>query len=172
MVFEMQTSNSGTLLQQISAFRVGEQTFGIPALLIEEFFRPLPVTRVPGSDSRVDGVVNIRGTNAVVVNLRSCLDLPPTPEQESEMILLETEQGLVDEARHLDFHAFNEPVVLRIDETLKIYNVPWGALHPPPAHINCPFVEGVIETDDVYITLLSCTQLIQNILRTSEEALS
>lgn len=172
MMSETQNLITGSTLQQISAFRVGEQTFGIPALLIEEFFRPLPVTRVPGADPRLDGVVNIRGTNAVVINMRSCLDLPPTTERETEMILLETDHGLVDEARHLNFHAFDEPVVLRIDETLKIYNVPWGALHPPPAHINRPFVEGVIETDGIYITLLSCTQLIQNILRTSVEALS
>lgn len=162
-------ANTGSSVQQIAAFRVGEQTFGIPAMLIEEFFRPVPVTRVPGADERVDGVVNIRGTNAVVINLRRCLDLDYNAEEDSEMILLETDQGLVDEARELGFQAFGEPVVLRVDETLKIYSTQWGASHPPPAHVKQVFVEGVVQTEDTYITLLSCTKLIHSLLMANDE---
>lgn len=146
---------------QISTFRIEDEFFGIPTLLVEELFRPLPVTRVPSSDSRIDGVVNIRGTTAVALSMRRCLGRPDAPPDESgEMILLETNGGLVKEALESGLKTFDEPVVLSVDETTHIHNLPIDKNYPPPAHISKEFVEGVARNGDTYITIISIKKLI------------
>lgn len=148
---------------QISTFRIDDEYFGIPTLLVEELFRPLPVTRVPSADPRIEGVVNIRGTTAVVISMRRCLERPDLVGHQGEMMLLETDAGLVEEARDLDLRAFDEPVVLTVDETHHIHHLPIDRNYPPPAHIAKEFVEGVARAGDTYITIISVKKLIADI---------
>lgn len=148
---------------QISTFRIDEELFGIPTLLVEELFRPVPVTRVPSSDPRIEGVVNIRGTTAVVISMRRCLKRPELVGRRGEMILLETSSGLVQEARDAGLRAFDEPVVLTVDETMQIHQLPIDRNYPPPAHISQEFVEGVARSGDLYVTIVSVKKLIADL---------
>jgi chemotaxis signal transduction protein len=150
---------------QISTFKIDGETFGVPTLLVEELFRPMPVTWVPGADPRIEGMANIRGRTAVVINMRKCLGLPAAPSQTfNEMILFETSSGLVEEARELGLRAFEEPVVLRVDESSAIVSVARDDIHPAPAHVSQEFVDGVAELDGLYVTLVSIQRLVQEIL--------
>lgn len=156
---------------QVSTFRIGKEYFGIPTLLVEELFRPLPVTRVPSADRRIEGVVNIRGTTAVVLSMRRCMgweDL--ASDLAGEMILLETSAGLVEEARQLKLEAFSEPVVLSVDETTQIHHLPIDRKYPPPAHISQDFVDGVARSGEIYVTILSVAKLIADIQNGKVEA--
>jgi purine-binding chemotaxis protein CheW len=148
---------------QISTFRIENELFGIPTLLVEELFRPMPVTRVPSADHRIEGVVNIRGTTAVVLSMRRCLGRPDLDSREGEMILLETNAGLVEEARELGLKAFDEPVVLTVDETMSIHHLPIDRNYPPPAHISQAFVEGVARSGEMYVTIISVKKLIADL---------
>lgn len=155
---------------QISTFHVDRERFGLPALIVEEFFRPLPVTRVSGADWRIDGLVNIRGRTAVVFNLRACLGLPcPNPSGSSEMILMETAGGLVTEAREANLYAFEEPIVLSVDSVSQFFTVSPDEIHPPPAHISQRFLDGVVRTDKHFFTLISMKKLVDEILQISCE---
>ena len=150
---------------QISTFKIDGETFGVPTLLVEELFRPMPVTWVPGADPRIEGMANIRGRTAVVINMRKCLGLPEAaPQTFNEMILFETSSGLVEEARELGLRAFDEPVVLRVDETSGIVSIVRDDIHPAPAHVSQEFVDGVAELEGLYVTLVSIHRLVQEIL--------
>ena len=155
------TENMHNLIQ-VSTFRIDDELFGIPTLLVEELFRPLPVTWVPGADPRIDGVVNIRGKTAVVINIRSCLGRPRLASG-GEMLLLESNGGLVDEARAKGLRAGDEPLVLAVDENTHIFNLSLDAKYPPPAHISKAFVEGVARSGDHYITMISIPKLIEDL---------
>lgn len=156
---------------QISTFVIDSETFGLPTLLVEELFRPLPVTRVPSSDDRLEGITNIRGKTAVVINMRKCLGLKPAGTSvANEMILMETAGGLVQEAQELGLKAFDEPVVIRVDESSSIFNINPDEIQPAPAHVNQNFVEGVAKAGERYITVISVTRLINEILTSKIEA--
>jgi len=155
---------------QISTFLIKDEKFAVPSLVVEEYFRPLPITLVPGSNSHIDGLVNIRGRTAVVINMRKCLDVSPRDESDlGEMILLETSQGLVAEARELGLYAFEEPVVLSVDAVSHIHHLIDEAIHPSPPHVNQCFVDGVIQVNDVYFTMISIQKLIAAILHEKVE---
>lgn len=150
---------------QLATFMLDQERFAVPSLQVEEFFRVLPTTRVYGADKRIDGLVNIRGKTAVVLNMRSCFEMPPSPNpSSSEMILLETTSGLVEEARRMGLFAYEEPVVLKVDSVTNIHTQGEDELHPPPAHIKQPFVEGVLQTTKGYYTMISIEKLIQELL--------
>ncbi len=150
---------------QISAFLIANEVFAVPSLLVEEFFRPLPITRVPGADQRISGLVSVRGRTAVVIDMRRCLGLPPMEgDNLGEMILLETDSGLVPEARSLGLYAFSEPLVLSVDAVSHIHNLSDDAIHPPPPHVNQNFVDGVVETESTYYTMISLQKLVDEIL--------
>ena len=155
---------------QVSTFRIEDELFGIPTLLVEELFRPLPITWVPGADYRIDGVVNIRGTTAVVINMRACLGREPLPPGHGEMILLESNSGLVAEAKELGLRVGDEPLLLLVDENTHIYHLPVEANYPPPAHISKAFVQGVARSGDTYITMISIPKLIDELQPQAAEA--
>jgi purine-binding chemotaxis protein CheW len=155
---------------QLSTFVIESETFGIPTLLVEELFRSQPVTRVPGSDRRIEGITNIRGKTAVVINMRECLELDQAdPCTANEMILLETAQGLVKEAEELKLNAFEEPVILRVDDTASICQINSNSIEPAPAHVSQAFVDGVAKSGDRYITVISVTRLINELLHNQAE---
>lgn len=157
---------------QISTFLIQNEAFAVPSLVVEEYFRPLPITKVPGSNRRIDGLVNIRGRTAIVINMRNCFEVPSrAPDDLGEMILLETEQGLVDEARELGLYAFEEPVVLSVDSVSQIYQLIDDEIHPAPPHVNQPFVDGVIQVNEAYFTMISVQKLIETILHGKTEEL-
>lgn len=156
---------------QISTFNIRNEAFAIHSLLVEEYFRPLPITKVPGADPRIDGLVNIRGRTAVVINMRRCFEVP---EREStnhgEMILLETSQRLVQEALDRGLYAFDEPVVLNVDSVSQIHHLMDEEIHPSPPHVTQPFVDGVIHVNDKFFTLVSIQKLIASILQPEAQA--
>ncbi|MFN7840073.1 MAG: chemotaxis protein CheW [Pirellula sp.] len=156
---------------QISTFNIRNEAFAIHSLLVEEYFRPLPITKVPGADARIDGLVNIRGRTAVVINMRRCFEVP---ERESinhgEMILLETSQRLVQEAMDRGLYAFDEPVVLNVDSVSQIHHLTDEEIHPSPPHVTQPFVDGVIHVNEKFFTLISIQKLIASILQPEAQA--
>ncbi len=153
---------------QISTFLIADETFAIPSLVVEEYFRPLPTTCVPGADARIDGLVNIRGRTAVVVNMRRCLGVQPRSNQHpGEMILLETTSRLVKEALDIGLRTFEESVVLNVDSASQIFHLVDEALHPSPPHVNQEFVDGVVHIDDKYFTMISVEKLINYLMQSS-----
>ncbi|MEK6261899.1 MAG: chemotaxis protein CheW [Planctomycetota bacterium] len=150
---------------QIVTFASAGGVHGIPVLAVEEFFRPVPITRVPLADPRIAGLMNQRGKSATVLNLRRCFDkLSGEPTVYPKMILLETDDRLTPEARELGVRTFTDPVVLLVDRILDIVSIDSKALQPRPAHITERFVAGVLRHGDGYVCLLDLMTLIEDIL--------
>lgn len=150
---------------QIAVFRLADRRYGIPVLLVEEFFRPVPITPVPGADRRIAGLINLRGASATVVDLRIAIGLPArAPGEASRMLMLETAEKLSPDARAAGIQAPEDPVALLVDRVDHIATVRDQPFHPPPAHTEHRFATGVFEMDDGYITLLSVQDIFDDIL--------
>lgn len=55
---------------QYLVFKIQSQEFGIQAMWVQEISRPLEITLVPNSLSYIEGVANLRGKLATVINFR------------------------------------------------------------------------------------------------------
>lgn len=149
-------------------FTVGGSRYAIPVWSVEEIFRPVDITGVPGADDRVAGIINLRGSSAAVIDLRRCLATGDSSDQvesiKHRMILLESTEGLIEDAVKMGVDAFEEPVVLLADWVHHIDRCDPERRHPPPAHLNRKFVVGVYERDYGYLAELDVPAIINDIL--------
>jgi purine-binding chemotaxis protein CheW len=66
-------------MAQYCSFHLADRFYGLPLVGIQEILRRLEVTPVPTAPAYVDGLINLRGHIAMVVDLRKRLGLPPPP---------------------------------------------------------------------------------------------
>ena len=72
-------------MTHIFTFHVGNLTFGIDILCVQEIVRYQPMTRVPLAQSIVRGLINLRGQIVMALDMRKGLGLEPS-EREDQMI--------------------------------------------------------------------------------------
>jgi chemotaxis signal transduction protein len=146
-------------------FNLNDSLYGVPVLLVEEVFRPVHVAEVPRSDRRIAGLLNLRGKSAAVIDLRRCFDHADRPEtMKSQMIMIESAEGMTAEANEQGLIGPEEPVVLLVDKVQRIAPIDMNESHPPPAHVRQPFVEGVAQLEGGrYLTLLSIRKLTESL---------
>ncbi|MEO1173081.1 MAG: chemotaxis protein CheW, partial [Myxococcota bacterium] len=72
-------------MNHIFTFHVGNLSFGIDILCVQEIVRYQPMTRVPLAHSIVRGLINLRGQIVMALDMRKGLGLPPS-EHEDQMI--------------------------------------------------------------------------------------
>ena len=57
-------------LNQFVVFKLGDEEYGVNAMDVKEIARPTTITRVPKSPAFIEGVFNLRGSLAPLINLR------------------------------------------------------------------------------------------------------
>jgi purine-binding chemotaxis protein CheW len=73
-------------------FRLGDEEFGVDVMNIREIAKISTITRVPRSPDFIDGVINLRGGLATVVNLRKRFGfVPKAIDSDSKIIIAECE---------------------------------------------------------------------------------
>lgn len=71
----MMTDNNG--FEEYITATLGEQTFGVPILRVQDVFIPERLTRVPLAPPEIAGVLNLRGRIVTLIDLRRRLGLGP-----------------------------------------------------------------------------------------------
>jgi purine-binding chemotaxis protein CheW len=69
----MMTDNNG--FEEYITATLGEQTFGVPILRVQDVFIPERLTRVPLAPPEIAGVLNLRGRIVTLIDLRRRLGL-------------------------------------------------------------------------------------------------
>ena len=165
---------------QYVTFLLNELLFGIPIYLVQEFSRTVPIYPIVGHDRRIAGFINQRGKIAAVLDLKQCLGLP-NPEQpdsilekapsfdKKKVVMLETQDGLSEEALQYGITSFEEPLVLLVDRIYEIVTVETTHFYAPPAHIKEDFVEGVVKIEDNLLTIISIAKLTEDLTQETEQ---
>lgn len=149
-----------------SAFHVGDGLYSVPIMETEELARAPHVTPVPASDRRVAGLVNLRGKVAVALDLRECLEADRgsgANQPSRHMVIMEAGRQSAEGGEEAPGLA--DPVVLLVDRIHGIVDDEGAELQAPPAHVQKPFVKGIIQRKDRLIVVLSIPELVQDILR-------
>ena len=69
-------------------FTVRSQEFGIQAVRVQEISRVLPTTEVPNAPSYIEGIMNLRGRLASVINFRKRLGFEPKEHDEDTRVIM------------------------------------------------------------------------------------
>ncbi|MBD3634076.1 MAG: purine-binding chemotaxis protein CheW [Methylophaga sp.] len=81
--------------QQWLCFQIEEETYAHPVNQVREILDYLSPVPVPGAQSCVEGVLNVRGEIVTIVSSKHLLGLDDSARNSEHIIILETTSGLV-----------------------------------------------------------------------------
>ncbi|MDE3019074.1 MAG: chemotaxis protein CheV [Nitrospirota bacterium] len=100
----------------------GEEVFGINVFKVREVMKLPPLTKVPETDGRIEGMANLRGKTVPVVNLLSALKIETADVQEGAI-----------PAGNLIVAEYNQSLQgLHVAGVDRIIRISWDQVKPPP----------------------------------------
>ncbi|MFC5712640.1 chemotaxis protein CheW [Thalassorhabdus alkalitolerans] len=138
----MTTETDNDQLKMI-IFQLGQEEYAINVTYVQSIERMQNVTRIPGVQSFIIGVMNLRGVITPVIDLRKRFGLEEKHADESTRILMitleEIEAGLV------------------VDGANDVLDIPVDRIESPPEIIGGvkeDYLEGIVNLDGRFLTLL------------------
>ncbi|MBI3603497.1 MAG: chemotaxis protein CheV [Nitrospirae bacterium] len=132
---DARTRLAGANQMELLLFHAGtSEVFGVNVFKVREVMKLPALTRMPDSDPRIEGMVNIRGVTVPVIGLRQTLGLGEAVTAEAGSpdagILIITEYNMSLQAFH----------VAAVD---RIIRISWSEVKPPPALVRDTAKGGV-----------------------------
>ena len=148
-----QADQAGNTMNQMLTFMLGEETYGVDILRVQEIRGWSPVTRIPQSPQHVLGVLNLRGSIVPVVDLRMRLKFDRAEYTAiTVIIVLSVDSG----------HGRRDFGVV-VDGVSDVINVQASEIKPPPdlgAEVNTDYIQGLATVADRMVMLLDIDRLI------------
>lgn len=138
-------------VSQWVTFRLGDETYGIDVLQVQEVLRVTEISPVPGAPSYVLGIINLRGNVVTVIDGRARFGLPP---KESD-----------DQSRIVVVDADDKVVGLLVDSVSEVAYVSGSAIESAPnvgTDENSRFVSGVCNRDNELLILIDLERLLNS----------
>ena len=93
---QSQANVDANTIKQWVSFMLGEETYAVDVMKIQEVLRPVEITPVAGSPHFVLGVINLRGNVVTVIDARRRFNLPPCESgNDARIILVEAKEQVV-----------------------------------------------------------------------------
>ena len=148
--------------RQVLTFSLGEESYGIDILQVQEIRGWAPVTHIPQSPAHVLGVLNLRGSIVPIVDLRVRFALPAefTPLTVIIVISIQTPTG-------------RKECGLVVDSVSDVVDLEASQMRPAPvlngsATAGC--IDGLATLDDRMLILLNVDDLLGSDLPASRAA--
>ena len=136
-------------IQQFVKIRIGSEWYGISIAIVENIVRMQRITRVPGSEHYIKGVINLRGKVVPVMSLRLKLDIDEVEDTRLTRIIILKIDGdelgiIVDEVR----------------EVLTLQNEDIEEVYKDSKTVNANNLVGVGKVGDDLISLLDMYEVL------------
>lgn len=130
--------------QQIVVFRLDSESYGIDIFRVSEIIRLCDITPIPGSESHIKGLVNLRGKTIPVVDLKTRLGIPGSEDTDATRIIV------------VDLESSQLGVI--VDEVREVVTLVPDQIEATPAlvaSVSTDYVRGVAQREGSLITLLN-----------------
>ncbi len=135
---------------QVVAFRIGKELFGVYIYIVQEIVRVPEITPVPEMPSYVEGVINLRGKIVSIVDLSKRLRVERGARARSNRILIiEVDKKIVG---------------LLVDAVTEILRIPPESIEPTPdivTSVGAEYITGVGKLPDKLIILLDLKSILK-----------
>lgn len=141
-------SKKGELLQYLT-FKLLDETYGINVMQIKEVLRYSEIAPVPGAQSYVLGIVNLRGNVVTVIDTRVRFSLP--------------ECSITDDTRIIIIEHDGEQIGMLVDAVKEVFYLYQGEIEQSPSVGNdeaLMFIQGVYQKDEELVILLDLNKMI------------
>jgi purine-binding chemotaxis protein CheW len=146
-------SDAQAASHQVLTFTLGDETYGVDILRVQEIRGWSPVTRVPQSPPHVLGVLNLRGSIVPIVDLRMRFNLERAEYTPLTVIIVLTVESA---SGRRDFGVV-------VDGVSDVMDVATSDIKPAPdfgAQVSTEFIQGLAAVSDRMLMLLDIDRLI------------
>jgi purine-binding chemotaxis protein CheW len=130
--------------EQLVAFTLGGETYGIDIAAIQEIIRLPEITPIPRTAPDVEGVINLRGKIVPIVDLRARLGLSSVGRTASSRVIV--------------VQVGESTVGLIVDGVTGVLHLPTSSIEPPSELVSAideNHIRGVGKAGDALIILLN-----------------
>ncbi|GBC93931.1 Chemotaxis protein CheW [bacterium HR15] len=141
-------ARSEAQLEKYLVFQIGNESYGMPLLQVQEIRTYTPATRVPGAPPYVLGVINLRGNIIAVLDARTRFGIEPPSEEESTVVIVAQVNG--------------KTFGLRVDSVSDVLEVPMDEVQPPPpiaSEATQRFLNGLVQVGERVLILLNLPEI-------------
>ena len=143
-------ANSDEVLQWVT-YKLGEETYGINVMQVQEVLRHTEIAPVPGAPDYVLGIINLRGNVVTVIDTRSRFGLPSSDiSDNTRIVIIESDQQVVG----ILVDSVAEVVYLRSSEIDSAPNV--------GTEESAKFIQGVSNRDGQLLILVDLNKLLND----------
>lgn len=138
---------------QVLTFTLGQETYGVDILRVQEIRGWSPVTRVPQSPPHVLGVLNLRGSIVPIVDLRMRFRLEQAEYTAITVIIVVSVETM---------HGRRELGVV-VDGVSDVVDINMADIKPAPdlgAHVSTDFIHGLMTVGEHMVMLLDIDRLV------------
>jgi purine-binding chemotaxis protein CheW len=152
MVMTAAATGSGSDRQFVT-LGVDREVFAVDVSVVNEILDARPVTRIPNAPPFLMGMIDVRGRNVAVLDLRTKLGLPPAAgTEQSRILVLETEVG----GRLL-------MLGLQADQVYEVTALDGGEMEPPPeigVRWRSDYIAGIGRRNGGFVIIFDLSRLL------------
>ncbi|MFT5923198.1 MAG: purine-binding chemotaxis protein CheW [Paraglaciecola sp.] len=143
-------ANGDEVLQWVT-YKLGEETYGINVMQVQEVLRHTEIAPVPGAPDYVLGIINLRGNVVTVIDTRSRFGLPWSDiSDNTRIVIIESDEQVVG----ILVDSVAEVVYLRSSEIDSAPNV--------GTEDSAKFIQGVSNRDGQLLILVDLNKLLND----------
>jgi purine-binding chemotaxis protein CheW len=143
-------ANNDEVLQWVT-YKLGEETYGINVMQVQEVLRHTEIAPVPGAPDYVLGIINLRGNVVTVIDTRSRFGLPSSDiTDNTRIVIIESDDQVVG----ILVDSVAEVVYLRSSEVDSAPNV--------GTEESAKFIQGVSNRDGELLILVDLNKLLND----------
>jgi purine-binding chemotaxis protein CheW len=144
------STDNDEILQWVT-YRLGEETYGINVMQVQEVLRYTEIAPVPGAPDYVLGIINLRGNVVTVIDTRARFGLPPAEMTDNtRIVIIESDEQVVG----ILVDSVAEVVYLRSSEIDSAPNV--------GTEESAKFIQGVSNRDGELLILVDLNKLLSD----------
>ena len=143
-------ANGDEVLQWVT-YKLGEETYGINVMQVQEVLRHTEIAPVPGAPDYVLGIINLRGNVVTVIDTRARFGLPSFDiSDNTRIVIIESDDQVVG----ILVDSVAEVVYLRSSEVDSAPNV--------GTEESAKFIQGVSNRDGKLLILVDLNKLLND----------
>lgn len=144
------TDSNDEVLQWVT-YRLGDETYGINVMQVQEVLRHTEIAPVPGAPDYVLGIINLRGNVVTVIDTRARFGLPSADTSDNtRIVIIESEEQVVG----ILVDSVAEVVYLKSSEIDSAPNV--------GTEESAKFIQGVSNRDGELLILVDLNKLLSD----------
>ena len=145
---QVESKNSDDPLLQWVTFKLGEESYGINVIQVQEVLRITEIAPVPGSPDFVTGIINLRGNVVTVINTRKRFNLPDVETSDSARIVI------IESGDHV--------IGIMVDSVAEVVELRQSQVESSPNVNNKSgeYIDGVVNNEGQLLILINIAKLI------------